>query len=117
MRRNFFHHQSVAIDDFVKGRIQVNRQIANGKSLVCAESFLVGKRAASSHQQIDKARSLGEESCSIGAENVVSDWSVGGQRAGIEEGRQVAGVIDVQMRQQNCIYFVQVQAQFADSQE
>jgi hypothetical protein len=37
--------------------------------------------------------------------------------SGVEEGRQIATVIDVQMRQQNRIDFPQIQAQFSNPQE
>src|ERR1700747_2778610 len=117
MRRNFFDDQAVVIHDGGARQIQADGQIANLKSFVRAERLLILECAAFSHQQIYEARSLGEEPRAVRAENMVDDRNVAGEGACVEESRQVSAVIDVQVRQQNRIHFVQVQVQFADAQE
>ena len=41
----------------------------------------------------------------------------GGKRAGVEDGRQVGAVIDVEMREEDDIHFVEIEIEFADFDE
>src|SRR5271154_452712 len=117
MRGNFFHDQTIFIHNFGEWRIEVDGQIANLERFAGAESLLIFERAIFTYQQIHEARGLGKESGAVRTEDAIDDGSVAAERPGIEESRQVPAVINMQMGQQNRIYIVQVEVQFADAQE
>src|ERR1700722_14167798 len=108
MRRNFFHDQTILIHDLGARGIQVYGQVPNRKRFVRAEGLLIGKRAVFAYQQIYKARGLREETTAIRAEDPVGDCAIARERSRVEESRQVSAVIDMEMGQQNGIYFVHV---------
>ncbi len=117
MRRNFLHDQTILIQNLRARGIQGDGQIANRKRFARAKCLLIRKGAVLSHQQIYKSRGPGEESCAVRAKHTVGDWFVTGKRSRVEESGQVSAVIDMQMGQQNRIYFFEVQFQFSDAQE
>src|SRR5580658_1098388 len=99
MRGDFFDQQAVVIENRGLWRIQIDRQILHDELLVRAKGFLIRERAAVAYKQVHEARSLGETPAAVGAKNTVGDGSVAGECARIEEGREVAAVVNVQVRQ------------------
>src|SRR5580692_13000680 len=104
MRRNLLDHQAMIIENCGLRRIQLDRQILYDEFLVCAKGFLIRERATIAYQQVHEARSLGEKPAAVGAKNAVGDGAVARESTRVEEGREIAAVVNVQVRQQDGIH-------------
>ena len=69
-------------------------------------------------EQVEKFGDAGEDAGAFGSEDVEADGGgARGEGAGEKEAGQIAGVIDVEMGEQNGVDAVEVEIEFADTEE